>query len=161
MNAIINFAEGFMGLFALGAETFIGWVTGIVPQVLLLLIAMNTIIRLLQLINENELKLKSYEDKFFSHYIFDFFINLYTKGDYEIKCAVASKINILIDLEMKFLYCSSISRYKRNVIQRNEEQSKTNENSENNEKQMQTMRFYFGFYFYFFADSRGAGGCRI
>lgn len=102
------------------------------------LYAMNTIIRLLQLINENELKLKSYEDKFFSHYIFDFFINLYTKGDYEIKCAVASKINILIDLEMKFLYCSSISRYKRNVIQRNEEQSKTNENSENNEKQMQS-----------------------
>ncbi len=27
--------------------------------------------------------------------------------------------------------------------------------------EMQTMRFYFGFYFYFFADSRGAGGCRI
>ena len=47
MNAIINFAEGFMGLFALGSETFIGWVTGIVPQVLLLLIAMNTIIRLI------------------------------------------------------------------------------------------------------------------
>ncbi|MEG1410445.1 PTS glucitol/sorbitol transporter subunit IIC, partial [Clostridium sp.] len=38
MDAIINFAEGFMGLFQLGAETFTGWVTGIVPQVLLLLI---------------------------------------------------------------------------------------------------------------------------
>ena len=44
MDAIINFAEGFMGLFSLGAETFVGWVTGIV---LLLLIAMNTIIRLI------------------------------------------------------------------------------------------------------------------
>ena len=47
MNAIIKFAEGFMGLFSLGAETFTSWVTGIVPQVLLLLIAMNTIIRLI------------------------------------------------------------------------------------------------------------------
>lgn len=47
MDAIINFAEGFMGLFELGAETFVGWVTGIVPQVLLLLIAMNTLIRLI------------------------------------------------------------------------------------------------------------------
>lgn len=47
MNAIINLAEGFMGLFELGAETFVSWVTGIVPQVLLLLIAMNTLIRLI------------------------------------------------------------------------------------------------------------------
>ena len=47
MDALINFAEGFMGLFALGAEMFIGWVSGIVPQVLLLLIAMNTLIRLI------------------------------------------------------------------------------------------------------------------
>lgn len=47
MDLIIKFAEDFMGLFATGAKTFTSWVTGIVPQVLLLLIAMNTIIRLI------------------------------------------------------------------------------------------------------------------
>lgn len=47
MDVIIKFAEGFMGLFALGAQTFTSWVTGILPQVLLLLIAMNTLIRLI------------------------------------------------------------------------------------------------------------------
>ena len=35
-----------MGLFDTGAQTFIGWVSGIVPKVLLLLILMNTIIAL-------------------------------------------------------------------------------------------------------------------
>ncbi|WP_373598180.1 PTS glucitol/sorbitol transporter subunit IIC [Paraclostridium bifermentans] len=47
MEFIIKFAEGFMGLFQTGADVFSGWVTGIIPQVLLLLIAMNTLIRLI------------------------------------------------------------------------------------------------------------------
>lgn len=47
MDIIINGAKGFMGLFDTGAETFIGWVSGIVPKVLLLLILMNTIIALI------------------------------------------------------------------------------------------------------------------
>lgn len=47
MEMIVNFAEGFMNLFRLGADTFVSWVTGIVPQVLLLLIAMNTLIKLI------------------------------------------------------------------------------------------------------------------
>lgn len=46
MNVIVKFASGFMGLFDTGAQTFIGWVSGIVPKVLLLLILMNTIIAL-------------------------------------------------------------------------------------------------------------------
>ena len=46
MNAIVNFASGFMGLFDVGAKNFISWVSGIVPKVLLLLIFMNTIIAL-------------------------------------------------------------------------------------------------------------------
>ena len=37
MNVIVKFASGFMGLFDTGAQTFIGWVSGIVPKVLLLL----------------------------------------------------------------------------------------------------------------------------
>ena len=41
MNHITNFAESFMKLFQLGGETFISWMTNIVPLVLMLLIAMN------------------------------------------------------------------------------------------------------------------------
>ena len=46
MNVIVNAASGFMGLFDVGAENLIGWVSTIVPKVLLLLILMNTIIAL-------------------------------------------------------------------------------------------------------------------
>ena len=34
MSYITKFAEGFMHLFQTGAETFISWMTGIVPVVL-------------------------------------------------------------------------------------------------------------------------------
>ncbi|MBY5034243.1 PTS glucitol/sorbitol transporter subunit IIC [Streptococcus gallolyticus] len=47
MDYIIKFAEGFMSLFQSGAETFISWMTGIVPVVLMLLVAMNALIALL------------------------------------------------------------------------------------------------------------------
>ncbi|MDU6522626.1 PTS glucitol/sorbitol transporter subunit IIC [Enterococcus devriesei] len=47
MEFLIKFAEGFMGLFQTGAETFISWMTGIVPVVLLLMVAMNTLIAFL------------------------------------------------------------------------------------------------------------------
>ena len=43
MNHITKFAENFMKLFQLGGETFISWMTNIVPLVLMLLIAMNTL----------------------------------------------------------------------------------------------------------------------
>jgi len=44
MKFITDFASGFMGLFQTGAKTFIGWMSSIVPVVLLLLVLMNTII---------------------------------------------------------------------------------------------------------------------
>lgn len=47
MDLIIKFAEGFMGLFQKGGETFISWMTGIVPVVLMLMVAMNALIALL------------------------------------------------------------------------------------------------------------------
>ncbi|WP_373712997.1 PTS glucitol/sorbitol transporter subunit IIC [Streptococcus sp.] len=47
MDFIINFAEGFMRLFQLGGEIFISWMTGIVPVVLMLLVAMNALIAIL------------------------------------------------------------------------------------------------------------------
>lgn len=47
MDYITKFAEGFMKLFQLGGDTFISWMTGIVPVVLMLLVAMNASIALL------------------------------------------------------------------------------------------------------------------
>lgn len=47
MDFIVQFAEGFMNLFQTGAKTFVSWVSGIVPVVLLLLVAMNTLIQLI------------------------------------------------------------------------------------------------------------------
>ena len=47
MDIVVNVAEGFMGLFDTGAQTFIGWVSSIVPKVLLLLVFMNALIALI------------------------------------------------------------------------------------------------------------------
>lgn len=47
MDYITKFAEGFMKLFQLDGDTFISWMTGIVPVVLMLLVAMNAFIALL------------------------------------------------------------------------------------------------------------------
>ncbi|WP_028125518.1 PTS glucitol/sorbitol transporter subunit IIC [Eremococcus coleocola] len=47
MDFVVKLAEGFMNLFQAGAETFISWMTGIVPLVLMLMIAMNTIIAMM------------------------------------------------------------------------------------------------------------------
>ncbi|MFG0935152.1 PTS glucitol/sorbitol transporter subunit IIC, partial [Staphylococcus sp. 231237_7MaSpsaltlick] len=47
MDFIVKLAEGFINLFQTGADTFIDWMTTIVPLVLMLLIAMNTLIQLI------------------------------------------------------------------------------------------------------------------
>lgn len=47
MQFITKFAEGFMGLFQTGADTFIGWMTDIIPIVLMLMVLMNTLITFL------------------------------------------------------------------------------------------------------------------
>ncbi len=47
MEYLVHAAEWFIGLFRAGGETFISWVTGIVPLVLMLLIAMNSLIQLI------------------------------------------------------------------------------------------------------------------
>ncbi|WP_020007681.1 PTS glucitol/sorbitol transporter subunit IIC [Salinicoccus albus] len=52
MDNIVSLAEGFINLFQEGADVFIEWMGTIVPLVLMLLIAMNTII---QLIGENRI----------------------------------------------------------------------------------------------------------
>lgn len=47
MKWITVLAEGFMNLFQTGAQTFISWMTGIVPVVLMLMVLMNTLIAFL------------------------------------------------------------------------------------------------------------------
>ncbi|PRX40420.1 PTS system glucitol/sorbitol-specific IIC component [Planifilum fimeticola] len=47
MDFLVKAAEVFMNLFQTGAKTFISWMTDIVPVVLLLLVAMNTLIQLI------------------------------------------------------------------------------------------------------------------
>lgn len=47
MEITVKIAEGFIRLFQTGANTFISWMTSIVPLVLMLLIAMNTLIQLI------------------------------------------------------------------------------------------------------------------
>ncbi|AXY24963.1 PTS glucitol/sorbitol transporter subunit IIC [Suicoccus acidiformans] len=47
MQWLVRFAEGFMGMFQAGADTFIGWMGSIVPLVLMLMVAMNALITLL------------------------------------------------------------------------------------------------------------------
>ena len=41
MDILVNIASGFMKLFQLGGEQFVGWVTGIIPTVLMLLVLMD------------------------------------------------------------------------------------------------------------------------
>ena len=47
MDYFVSGAEWFIGLFNAGAQTFISWMSGIVPLVLMLLIAMNSLIQLI------------------------------------------------------------------------------------------------------------------
>ncbi len=47
MEYIITFAEGFMGLFQTGGKVFLSWMSGIVPVVLMLLVAMNALTALI------------------------------------------------------------------------------------------------------------------
>lgn len=46
MELITKLAEGFMSLFTAGGETFMGWVSGIIPTVVCLMTAVNSIIKL-------------------------------------------------------------------------------------------------------------------
>ncbi len=47
MQFISQLAENFMGLFQAGGETFVSWVTGIIPTVVCLMVAVNSIIALI------------------------------------------------------------------------------------------------------------------
>lgn len=59
MEFIVKLAEGFINLFETGADTFIDWMGSIVPLVLMLLIAMNTVIQLIGEKRMNKIAQKS------------------------------------------------------------------------------------------------------
>ena len=46
MDTLIFFAQGFIGMFNKGGEVLMGWVTGIIPTLVCLLVAMNSIVLL-------------------------------------------------------------------------------------------------------------------
>lgn len=46
MDTLIFFAQGFIGMFNKGGEVLVGWVTGIIPTLVCLLVAMNSIVLL-------------------------------------------------------------------------------------------------------------------
>lgn len=47
MELISTLAADFMGLFQAGGETFMGWVTGIIPTVVCLMVAVNSVIKII------------------------------------------------------------------------------------------------------------------
>lgn len=47
MEFISNVANGFMSLFQAGGDTFLGWVTGIIPLIVCLMTAVNSVIKLI------------------------------------------------------------------------------------------------------------------
>ncbi|MDQ0361110.1 PTS glucitol/sorbitol transporter subunit IIC [Breznakia pachnodae] len=47
MDIISEIAQDFMGLFQAGGDTFVSWVTGIIPMVICLMTAINSIIKLI------------------------------------------------------------------------------------------------------------------
>ena len=47
MEFLTKLAEGFIGLFNAGGEQFIGWVTGIIPTLIVLITAINALIKII------------------------------------------------------------------------------------------------------------------
>ena len=59
MDFLVFAAEWFVNLFKAGAEVFISWMSGIIPVILMLLIAMNSIIALIGENRINRLAIKA------------------------------------------------------------------------------------------------------
>lgn len=72
MDILVFLAKGFIGLFQYGAKTFISWMTGIVPVVLMLLVAMNSLIRLIGQDRINKLAEKSSKNPLLRYMVLPF-----------------------------------------------------------------------------------------
>ncbi|MFC0273270.1 PTS glucitol/sorbitol transporter subunit IIC [Metabacillus herbersteinensis] len=69
MDIIINLAEGFMNLFRHGGEVFVDLVTGIVPLLIMLLVAMNSLVRLVGEEKVEKLARKSGKNPFTRYFV--------------------------------------------------------------------------------------------
>ncbi|KMK95656.1 MULTISPECIES: PTS glucitol/sorbitol transporter subunit IIC [Rossellomorea] len=69
MDIVIKFAEGFMNLFRTGGETFVNLVTDIVPLLIMLLVAMNALVRLVGEERVEKLARKSGKNPFTRYFI--------------------------------------------------------------------------------------------
>jgi len=72
MEFLVNFADGFTELFRQGGDVFLSWMTGIVPFVLMLLVAMNALIALIGEDKINRLAEKGGKNVFFRYLILPF-----------------------------------------------------------------------------------------
>lgn len=72
MDFLIGLAEGFIGLFEEGAEVFMGFVTGIVPLLIVLLVFMNSMIRLVGEERINKLAMASSRNIFLRYLVLPF-----------------------------------------------------------------------------------------
>ncbi|MEW9673875.1 PTS glucitol/sorbitol transporter subunit IIC [Ammoniphilus sp. 3BR4] len=69
MDLIIKLADGFMNLFEKGAEVFVDLVTGIVPLLIIMLVAMNSLIRLIGEERVERLAKKSGKNPFTRYFV--------------------------------------------------------------------------------------------
>ncbi|RLL41126.1 PTS glucitol/sorbitol transporter subunit IIC [Oceanobacillus piezotolerans] len=72
MDFLVSMAEGFIGLFERGAETFVGFVTGIIPLIIVLMVAMNAIVRLVGEDKVNKLAMASSKNIFLRYLVLPF-----------------------------------------------------------------------------------------
>lgn len=80
-------------------------------SILVRITAMNEIINILSIINENELILNSSDYNFFDAYIFPSILELYSSNEPTLILAFANIIDKLTDLEQKFLQITLHSRF--------------------------------------------------
>lgn len=72
MDFIINIAEGFIGLFELGGQTLVGFITDIVPLLIVLMVAMNAIVRMVGEDKINRLAMASSKNIFLRYLVLPF-----------------------------------------------------------------------------------------
>ncbi|MDN7244112.1 PTS glucitol/sorbitol transporter subunit IIC [Planococcus shenhongbingii] len=70
MNFLVRLAEGFIGMFQAGADTFTGLVTGIIPLLVVLITAINALIRLIGEERINRLARKSTKNMILRYTLF-------------------------------------------------------------------------------------------
>lgn len=70
MDFLVSLAEGFIGMFQAGADTFTGLVTGIIPLLIVLITAINALIRLIGEERINRLAAKSTKNIILRYTIF-------------------------------------------------------------------------------------------